>query len=103
MRGAPNTIIFLIFRQYYWRTDAPCANRSGGPNMKKKIIGALCLVSIVYWRTDTPCANSISARKPPAPILMADQTQKMDKDVRILNRQGGEIIRCANNMFIYIL
>jgi hypothetical protein len=56
-----------------------------------------------YWRTDTPCANSISAPKPPAPILMADRTQKMDKNVRILNRQGGEIIRCANNMFIYIL
>jgi hypothetical protein len=34
------------------------ANRSGGPNIKKKIIGALCLVSIAYWRTDTPCANT---------------------------------------------
>ncbi len=29
-------LIYLIIRQYYWRTDAPCANRSGGPNMKKK-------------------------------------------------------------------
>jgi hypothetical protein len=36
-QGAPNTIILLIFRQYYWRTDAPCANRSGGPNTKKKL------------------------------------------------------------------
>jgi hypothetical protein len=33
-RGAPITIILLIIRQCYWRTDAPCANRSGGPNMK---------------------------------------------------------------------
>ncbi len=58
--GAPNTVIFLILRQYYWRTDAPCANRSGGPNRKKKsakqnlnIIGAQCLVSIAYWRRGT--------------------------------------------------
>jgi hypothetical protein len=34
-RGAQNTIIFLTIRQYYWRTDAPCANSNGGPNMKK--------------------------------------------------------------------
>ncbi len=37
-RGARNTITFLIIRQYYWRTDAPCANREGGPNTKKKIL-----------------------------------------------------------------
>jgi hypothetical protein len=48
--GAPNTSFFLIFRHSYWRTDAPCANRGGGPNTKKKIYGALCLVSIAYWR-----------------------------------------------------
>jgi hypothetical protein len=44
-RGAPNTIIFLIFRQYYWRTDTPCANSIGGPNPKqnpRNIIGLLC-------------------------------------------------------------
>jgi hypothetical protein len=73
-QGEPNTIIFLIIRQYYWRTDAPCANSNGGPNMKKKIIGAPCLVSCAYWPrgtsvrhyywcTDLPCANSISAPK----------------------------------------
>ncbi len=28
----------------YWRTDAPCANRSGGPNRKKKSAKH-------YWRT----------------------------------------------------
>jgi hypothetical protein len=64
------------------------ANRSGGPNMKKKLL-AHCAWS----------ALPIGALIPPAPILMADRTQKMDKNVRILNRQGGEIIRCANNMF----
>jgi hypothetical protein len=37
-RGARNTITFLIIRQYYWRTDAPCANREGGPNTKKKLL-----------------------------------------------------------------
>ncbi len=36
-RGAQNTIIFLTIRQYYWRTDAPCANRNGGPNTKKNL------------------------------------------------------------------
>jgi hypothetical protein len=61
------------------------ANRSDGPNTKKKIIAALCLVSIAYWRTDTPCANTNGGTN--------------TKNVRILNRQGGEIIRCANNMF----
>jgi hypothetical protein len=34
-RGAQSTIIFLTIRQYYWRTDAPCANSNGGPNTKK--------------------------------------------------------------------
>jgi hypothetical protein len=64
------------------------ANRSGGPNTKKKLL-AHCAWS----------ALPIGAPIPPAPILMADRTQKKYKNVRILNRQGGEIIRCANNMF----
>jgi hypothetical protein len=34
-RGAPNTIIFLIIRQYYWRTDAPGAKSNGGQITKK--------------------------------------------------------------------
>jgi hypothetical protein len=37
-RGARNTITFLIIRQYYWRTDAPCTNREGGPNTKNKLL-----------------------------------------------------------------
>ncbi len=34
-RSAPNTIIFLIIRQYDWCTDAPCTNSNGRPNTKK--------------------------------------------------------------------
>jgi hypothetical protein len=78
-RGAPNTIIFLIFRQYYWRIDTPCANRSGGPNKKKKIIGSLCLVSIAYWRRGTSVRQYIGGPMSPAPLLLADRTQKMYK------------------------
>jgi hypothetical protein len=88
-RGAPNTIILLIIRQYYWRTEAPCANSNGGPNKKKKLLahyvwstspiggGGHRCASIQYWRTDVPCA-----------ITIADRTQKMYRNVRILSRQG---------------
>jgi hypothetical protein len=72
-RGAPITIIFLIFHQYYWRTHASCANRSGGPKTKKTywrtVPGQLCLLvegdigAPIYWRTDAPRANGISAQK----------------------------------------
>ena len=64
-RGAPITIIFLLIRQYYWRTDAPCTNRSGGPNTTKILlahcvwsalpIGEGDIVAPIYWRTDAPC------------------------------------------------
>ncbi len=71
-RGASNTIIFLIFHQYYWRTNAPCANSNGGPNTKKSVkhfwrtmLGQDCLLAEgdigapIYWRTDPPwCANN---------------------------------------------
>ncbi len=65
--GAPSTIILLIICQYYWRTDAPCANRSGRPNMKK-IVLAHCAWSALttggggrhyYWRTDPPCTPTL--------------------------------------------
>jgi hypothetical protein len=58
-RGPRNTIMFLIMHQYYWRTDAPCANSNGGPNMKKKIL-AHCAWS----------ALPIGAPMPPAPLLL---------------------------------
>jgi hypothetical protein len=66
-RGAPNTIILLIIRQSYWRTDAPCFNSNGGPNKKKKLL-----------------AHFVWSALP----LLADRTQKMYRNVRILSRQG---------------
>ncbi len=75
----------LIFRHSYWRTDAPCANRSGGPNTKKNlqnIIGLPCLVNIAYLRRETWVCQYIGAQMPPVPLLMAHRTQKIDKLVR---------------------
>ncbi len=83
--GARNTIIFLILRQYYVRTDAPWANSNGGPNLKKKsakhywltMLGKHCLLAerdicaSIYWRTDAPRATTIGAPMPPAPIVLA--------------------------------
>jgi hypothetical protein len=69
--------------------------------MKKNpgnIIGAACLVSVAYWRRGTSVCQYIGAPSHPAPLLMAHQTKKMHKNVRILSRQGGGIIRCANNI-----
>jgi hypothetical protein len=73
-QGAPNPIIFLSIRQYYWRTDAPCANSNGGPNTKKntgKIIGSPCLVRIAYWRRGTSVHQYIELPIHPAPIVLA--------------------------------
>jgi hypothetical protein len=71
-RGAPNTINFLIMRQYYWRTDAPCANRNGGPNRKKNywrtMSGQQCQLAEgdigapIYWRTDAPALLLLADR-----------------------------------------
>ncbi len=68
---ASSTIIFLIIRQYYWRTDAPCANNNGRPNRKKN--GAQCLVSNAYWQRGTSMCQYIGAPMPPAPLLLADR------------------------------
>jgi hypothetical protein len=63
-RGAPNTIIFLIIRQYIGAPMYPApivmADRT-----QKKIIGSLCLVSIAYWRRGTSVRQYIGA---PIPI-----------------------------------
>ena len=67
-------IIYLTIRQYYWRTDAPCANRNGGPNTKKNprnIIGSPCLVRIAYLRRGTSVPQYIGAPIHPAPIVLA--------------------------------
>jgi hypothetical protein len=46
------------------------------------ILAHRCPLRHYYWRTDAPCGNSISAPMPPAPLLMALRTQKMNKIVR---------------------
>jgi hypothetical protein len=70
-RGAGNTITFLIIRQYYWRTDTPCANREGRPNTKKKLLAEGYIGAPIYWRTNVSClryrvplhAHTTSVRK----------------------------------------
>jgi hypothetical protein len=86
-RGAPNTIIFLIFRQYYWRTDAPCANRSGGPKKKEKLLAHCVWSALPIGRSGTLVRQYIGGPMSPAPLLLADRTQKMYRNVRILIRQ----------------
>ena len=75
-RGAPNTIIFLIFRQYYWRTEAPCANRSGGPKKKKKLLAYHAWSTLPIGGGRHRCAN-----------ILADRTQKIYRNIKILSRQ----------------
>ncbi len=61
-RGAPNTINFLIMRQYYWRTDAPCANRNGGSNRKKKLLAHSVLSAMPIGGGGHRCANILADR-----------------------------------------
>ncbi len=61
-QGAPNTIIFLIFRQYYWRTEAPCANRSGGPNKKIKLLAHCVWSALPIGGGGHRCANILADR-----------------------------------------
>jgi hypothetical protein len=49
----------------------------------RQYIGAGGIVAPIYWRTNVPRATTIGAPIPPALILMAHRTQKMDKNVRI--------------------
>jgi hypothetical protein len=65
-KGARNTTSLLIIRQFYWRTDVPCANSTGGRNTKKKIVGSLCLVRIASWRRGTSVRQYIGAQIHPA-------------------------------------
>ena len=60
--GAPNTSIFLIFRHSYWRTDAPCANRGGGPNKKKKLLAQCAWSSLPIGGGGHRCANILAHR-----------------------------------------
>ncbi len=66
--GAPNTIISLIIRQYYWRTDIPCANGNGGPNTKKKLLALCALSALPIVGGGHQCANILAHRCPSPPI-----------------------------------
>jgi len=59
-RGARNTIILLIIRQYYWRTDAPCANRNGGPNRKRKLLAHRAWSALPIGGGGHRCANKLA-------------------------------------------
>jgi hypothetical protein len=54
---------------------------------RKKNIGSLCLVSIAYWRRGTSVLQYIGGPMSPALLLLADRTQKMHRNVRILRMQ----------------
>jgi hypothetical protein len=72
--GAPNTIISLIIRQYYWRTDIPCANSNGGPNTEKKLLAFRAWSALPIGGGGHQCANILAHRCPSPPIGKADQT-----------------------------
>jgi hypothetical protein len=76
-RGARNTIIFLVTRQYIWRTDTPCANSNGGPNTKKILLPHCAWSAVPTGGGAHRCAN-----------ILAHRTQKIYRNVRILSRQG---------------
>jgi hypothetical protein len=68
-RGAPNTIIFPIIRQYYWRTNVPCANSNGGPNTKKKLLAHCVWSALPIGRGGHRCANILAHWYQLAPIV----------------------------------
>ncbi len=70
-RGARNTIIFLIIRLSYWRTDAPCANRKGGPNKKNRLLAHRAWSALPIGGGGHRCAN-ILAHRPILPAPIAD-------------------------------
>jgi len=61
-QGARNTIILLIIRQYYWRTDVPCANSNGGPNTKKKLLAHCVWSGLPIGGGGHRCANILAHR-----------------------------------------
>jgi hypothetical protein len=57
-----STIILLIIRQYYWRTDVPCANSNGGPNTKKKLLAHCVWSGLLICGGGHRCANILAHR-----------------------------------------
>jgi len=79
----------------------------------RNIIGLPCLVNIAYWRRETSVRQYIGAQMPPAPLLMAHRTQKIDKLVRYEvyikitywraeQKEADRTTRCAAPIFIPI-
>jgi hypothetical protein len=83
MRPAPIGVADRTRKKNYWRTvlGQHCLLAQG--TSERQYIGA----------QRPPCANILAHQRPPAPILLADRTQKKGNNVRILNRPGGGIIR----------
>ena len=54
--------MFLIMCQYYWHTDAPCANSNGGPNMKKKLLAHCAWSALPIGGGGHRCANILAHR-----------------------------------------
>jgi hypothetical protein len=125
--GALNTIIFLIIRLYYWRTDIPCANimadRTGKKNYWRSMPGQLCLLAEgdigapIYWRPDAPAPLLVAHRCPPPPIGKADQTlwysrytvyhvtsftSPIGGTKKKFKKEADRIFRCASPIFIPI-
>ena len=61
-QGARNTIILLIIRQYYWRTDVPCANSNGEPNTKQKLLAHCVWSALPIGGGGHQCANILAHR-----------------------------------------
>jgi hypothetical protein len=103
-RGAPNTILLLIIRQYYWRTDVPCAaaptvmaDRTQNKNYWRTVSGKHCLLAEgdigapIYWRTDAPRAITIGGPMV-SHLLLADRTE-------VKKKEADRTVQCASSFF----
>ena len=59
-KGARNTTSLLIIRQFYWRTDVPCANSTGGRNTKKKLLAHCVWSGLPLGGGGHRCANILA-------------------------------------------
>ncbi|MFN9909604.1 MAG: hypothetical protein ACK56F_26385, partial [bacterium] len=54
----------LLIIRYYWCTDAPCANRSGGPNTKNFLLAHCAWSPLPIGGGGHRCANILAHRSP---------------------------------------
>ncbi len=78
-RDAPSTIILLIICQYYWRTNAPCANSSGGPNTKKIFLTHRAWSALPIGGGGHRCANILAHRCTPRHYTLHAHTTSVRK------------------------